>query len=66
MKNTVLKCSSLAWPSLTHVTSCNIVCLKLLAEGFRPSALREVTQFEFKARECEDASPNKKCQCLVL
>lgn len=31
---------------LSHVTSCNIACIKILAEGFCFSALREVLRFE--------------------
>lgn len=46
MKNTLLKCNSLAWQYLTHVTSCNIACIKTLAEGFCFPALRGLTQFE--------------------
>jgi len=31
---------------VSHVTSCNIACIKTLAEGFCFSALREVPWFE--------------------
>lgn len=69
MKKTLPKCTSLAWQHLTHVALCNIVCIKLLAGGFGFSALREVTEFGLNplaTRECQDAFPNKKCQCLLL